>query len=108
MNTSALMITRPGAFAVARMETVVGCARSVTLTGEFTSRWKGASASGDDTDALIAIDHLVASTDVDVLGVEVLDEVRAVNNPDDSDVVEDVPEQAEAAMRRKTRAEGLM
>ena len=108
MNTSALMITRPGAFAVARIETVVGFARSVTLIGESTSSWKGASPSGDDSDALIAIDHVVGSTDVDVLGVEVLDEIRSVDNTDDADVVDDVPEQAEAAMRTKTRAEGLM
>ena len=66
---------------------------------------------GDDTDALIAIDHFVGSADVDVLGVEVLgvevlDDV-CVGCADDSDVVEAVPEQADATTRTQTRADGL-
>ena len=62
---------------------------------------------GDDTEALIAIDQLVGSTDVDVLGVEVLDDV-CVGSADDSDVVAVVPEQADAATRTQTRADGLI
>lgn len=79
------------------MISVVGWARSDSTTGESTRMSNGDSPVGVDTATEMATVDLAAPTDVNVVGLDVVDDDCPIADTDVLDVVEVVPEHAESA-----------